>query len=968
MNSFLTTFSIKHSLSVLMIYLSLFILGVLSFFSVPLNYLPQIKNRKIIITTVYSGLPADEIRSLVTIPVENAVSPLQGLKNIHSVSRDGVSSVTVELQWGTDSELSLLSVKDFMDICYASLPSECEKPVVEFSMNEKTPSVLLCVVPKDLSLIECRYLSETVGIEYLQRCSDAGKINVYGGEKEEICVCVDRLSSYTKNISLFNLSNQIASFNVEGPFGSVIEGSKIYSCKTESLFLSLDEISNLAVSTEDGNIIFVRDIASVTRSVQRKKSFAFSDYGECVYFEIFCKDKGNPIRLSADVRKIIKEWNGKNLLKSKCYIFFDMSCDLKKSFLDLILALVFGALITFFVIYVFLHNLVISTAVSFVVPLCSFSSFVALYVFGRTLNVFSFLGIATATGIVVDAPLIASENIFNHYSKSKNLNDCIVNSIQEIKISSVCGAITTLAAFIPMFFVKGLVAELFLDVSITVIASVVTSVIIVFTYIPAVFTLLMKERNFIYERKACCKKLNKIYFNYLSNVSFTRVTYILMFFLMIMASVFIAFVVKKSLISSEKNRKNISYELLFSEDESLSSIQNKTTLMFSTLRNELPNVRFLVSGGIEDDDFMSLSKITASVSSVKVLFSGIKNQEEKDLIENIFSENKILFTEKDYFSPFCFLIDSTSKNAIISAESSNEASAKARDFVFNSEQIIPYRFSVENIFTPDKVKCSNYGFTSFDVSSCIKTSFDGLECSDFFENGKKIPVKVCYDDSNLLTLDKMDSLYILSDSRKIKLSSLGDISKKKSEKVFYRFNKKDSKVLTPPFKVPIESINQSELKDIAYECIKILLVELLLLYCILGAEFSNVFMPIFILIFIIPSILGALLFLFIFGMGLDVYSMLSLIVLSGTSVNNAIVFYEASLIKLSLKEKIIACKNKLNVILMTTLTSVFSLFPFVFIKNSGSSSFSVATIGGLLISFIVTVLIFPPFLNKRGSF
>ena len=288
----LVSFSVEHPVSIICIILALFITGIFSSVFMNTDLLPQLSCRKLIVAAEYEGLSSEDMRLLVTIPLEDSFSSLKGLKNISSVTRDGNSIISLELHWGTDSDLALVECRQLIDAAYQILPSGCNKPVVRTD-NGFADTISVAMICNDNDMLFARHTAQTDIKPRIQRLKGCGSVKIYGGEKEEISVKITQDKLISTGINLQDIASGISMANVEYPAGTITENDKDFIIKTCGLFESVEEIKKLPINYNENQIIPLENIASVFSGKKEKETFFLYNGKEAVRIGITKKPPGS---------------------------------------------------------------------------------------------------------------------------------------------------------------------------------------------------------------------------------------------------------------------------------------------------------------------------------------------------------------------------------------------------------------------------------------------------------------------------------------------------------------------------------------------------------------------------------------------------------------------------------------------------------------------------------------------------
>ncbi|MBO4857456.1 MAG: efflux RND transporter permease subunit [Treponema sp.] len=944
-------YSVKHPVSTMMYFLLVFAAGILSALTIKMDYLPFISDRMLLVSTSYTGIPASQMKELVTIPVEDAFSSIKGIKNMTSLTRDGLSFVKVELQHKTSINTSLIESRQIIDRLTCILPHDCSKPEVDVFNGNKKHLLKIALVPKDGDLIYTRYEAEKEIRQILQKINGVGKIGITGGLKEQIDIILDPELTVSRGLSLEQIQNSIMSSNYEYPAGTISDSQNEYILKTSGLYKSFNEILETPVITKNGTIL-LKEIAEIQSSHADRESFSFYNNTECIEITVDKKTEFSPITVSKNIRKELK--NLQSLYpRIDFYITSDISEQIQNSIVYVYISAIISSLITFIILFLFLKNIKISFIVSLTIPFCILFSVIILYITGKTINLFSLSGISISIGMIVDTSIIVIENILksgNSYS-----GKTIIDSTLSVQKSNLSSCMTTVIVFIPFFLLPGIFGELFCDLSIAIMASVFFSLIISATLIPSCIKLFFNSSDFKTHKLIFLSKAEQYYRVFLkSHINDKKLKNSIIFISLGISLITYPFL-RKEIIQSY-NEKKFEFTLSFPQNFSIEHTQTQTRDFIEQLLKAVEHITITSSGGIETTDYDSLSDISRSKNNVAccILY---KTRFQKEQLKKLLKSSGIKYTvtqSKDLTSSALDIDD----NYIITAASEQELERKTQ----NLPSFIPCEYQNEHIFTPEPLKCNFYKIPRYYISSSLYQLLEGLNAGDFLQNGKYIPLKIKLDKNKI---DERN-LYIQHTNTTIPIKALGKFSTQYNKKAFFRYNKLDAIQMPVTQKnnnLPSGTISTAlkQKKEMIFTAAVLLLITLLLLYCLLGSQFESFLLPVIFLITLIPSFAGALVFLFIFNQTLNINAILALVILFGTSVNNSIILYENRTIE--------GYVSKLRPIVMTSLTSVCALIPFT-VNFSGTNtqvSMAVALTGGLLTSLPAVLVIYPVIFNSLNK-
>ena len=936
---------------------------------IPVDFLPILSSRTLLVAAEYEGIAAGEMRSLVTIPLEDAFASLKGLKTISSVTRDGLSLLSIELHWGTDIDIALTDSRGIIDICYETLPSGCSKPVASKNDSGRVDTISIVLTPRDGDLQYGRYLADNDIKSRFQRLAGVGTVTITGGEKEEIQVQVHRDLLEGKQITLQVVADILSAANFEYPAGTILEGEKELSVKTSGLFSSINDIGNTPLSFNNGSFLRIKDIADTVRTVKRKETFFLYNNLECIKIGIQKKGDASPLKVSAMVKQEIKSIE--QLYGSWCSleIIDDISDEIKKSLFSLFLSAGIGILVTGFVLYIFLRSFKFSILIASIIPISALASTAILWITGKTLNIMSLSGIAIGIGMVVDAGTVVIENVQKELGRnnSEPLSKVVINSTLAVANSNIGSALTTIIVFIPVFFVSGLLGELFSDMAIAVIASIFASCMLSFTFIPSMCMLIgplpqnTGTGDFIQKTE---KKYRSILRFILERPWRTWIIICVGALIGFVSFLFIDYRLLPRLSS-----KKLNGEISFSPGTSLAKMQSDANHITLQLLNEPYIDSVKISGGLEHDDYSILAIAEEHPEKLRINLSlKISSEEAIPKIQRIFedSTNNIFISgQGDILSRMLELQDHIT---ILRGDTPEIVSNQARELHDTGITIIPDITLTESVFTPDRLAAARFSVSAQYMAAVARNTLEGIYTLSYYENGREIPILVRFRDSDIRSLTDLENTLVQLENTYVPLRILGSISSQSNEKVLYRYNRKDAKQLLdfiPSNEKTLDLLSPGkiELTELTHNALFLIIITVLLLYLVLGAQFESFILPLVLLIALPPAFSGALFALLVSGNSLNINSIVALIILFGISINNSILLYETYIVqKMRNKKTLIdSFTEKLRAILITNITTIAALVPFAIdpFRFNAQSSLSVAIIGGLIFSTMIVLTVLP---------
>ncbi len=940
--------SIKHPISVLMYFFLVIILGGISVFALKASLLPQTNERWIIVTVPYKGVKAEEIRKLITIPLEENLSCLKNIKNLESVSRDEIASLKIELKWNSDHKRALLETNAIIDSSMENLPEDCPRPMVK-SVKDNYGKIKIFVIPIDKDILSASAFAQNELKSSFIALDECARMEFMGLEKKIINVLVDSELSAFHKLSLEEIVCSMNNSNFDYPAGTIEEGENEMLFKTEGSYKDLNEIMETSIINEKKRLK-LKDLARISSSKDKEKSFCIYNGQQCVGATVFCKKNANPMFFSFKVKRIIKEINctKKNF---KLIIAEDSSDEIKSILLNLFLSSLVGVFISFLLIIFFFKSFKIAGIISFSIPFCVLFSFLILKLFGRSANIISITGITICLGMVIDNSIVAMESIVDCVNDKNNYMGKIEFAIEKIILPNTASTITTIIAFVPIFFVGGIIGELFIDLGITILSGMAFSLFYSFTFLPAVCVLFFKN-EFQNHKKIKLLFLENNYKRILEKTNKIKCLWAPTSFFSLIVTIAILIPIKKEL-QPRINDKNLIIQVNFEPGHKIESIKQKGMNLTEGLLQIESIKNVWCEGGIETNNYQALANpenqsenllICIEAKDPKRIINSCKRILDKSQLKYSLIEKNDLICERLSIKNKCLLLH----------DNFFDLQEKIKGLFIND--YIPNYYKKRKEFKANKNYMQKKSLTPLEFSKALKEVFDGCEAFPYYENGREIPIKAIYEKNSYSSETKLKSLNIICQESQTPLYALGSWEESLDESILYRFNGKDAKIISEKNANKIQKeesenliwLRKNSLNDFFSNSFILALIVFVLLYCIIGAQTESFTKPIIYFISVLPAFLGASFFLILFHATLNINSVMAFVALFGMSVNNSILLSEGGI-------------EKFSSALITTFTSVVSLLPFAIdpFKNNPQSSLALALVGGLLFSAAASFILIP---------
>ena len=472
---------VRRRVAVVMFSLAIAIFGIVGYKRLALELFPDITYPSLTVQTDFPDTAPQEVENLVTRPVEEAVGVLRGLQNIHSVSRPGVSEVTLEFDWGSDMDLLSMEVREKLD--RLMLPEEAEDPIVLRFDPSLDPIVRLALSgPDDLG--DMRRLADRKIKQDFETIHGVAAAQIKGGLEDEVQIDVDQERLAALRIPLDRIREVVGVSNVNLPGGALRGEDSQFLIRTVNEFESVEEIADLIVQQDENGIVRLRDVAVVRMGTKEREEITRVDGKECVEIALYKEGDANTVTVAQVIRERIDEWRSKLPPGYTMTVLFDQSHFIRQAVNEVRDAALIGGLLAILVLFAFLRDIRSTIIIATSIPLSVIATFLVMYRMDISLNVMSLGGLTLGIGMLVDNSIVVLESIFRKKAAGGSRARAVVDGTTEVAAAVTASTLTTVAVFLPIVFVEGIAGQLFKDQALTVTISLLASLVVALTVVP----------------------------------------------------------------------------------------------------------------------------------------------------------------------------------------------------------------------------------------------------------------------------------------------------------------------------------------------------------------------------------------------------------------------------------------------------------------------------------------------------
>jgi len=1001
-----------------MLFIGLILIGLISSQNLGLDLLPDLSFPMSAIMVSYSGVAPEEIENMVTIPLEEAVGTIQGVKKISSFSREGSSVVLMEFNWGTDMDMSALNIREKIDQVKGYLPDDASDPIIIKFDPSLMPILVLGIDSEERDLQKLQEYAEDIIKPRLERLEEVASVSINGGLSREILVSIDNEKLRSNQLSFAQVAAALAGENINLPAGTLREGTINFLVRTLGRFESIREIEQVLISNIRGKKIYLSDIAKVEDTFKDRNSITYVNGKPGVMVSLQKESGKNTVTVA---RRVFKELDTiQKLLPDDIFItpVFDSSDFIQKTISQVGWVAVYGAILAIFVLLFFLGNISSTLIISFAIPISLIFTFTLLYFSKLTLNMMTLGGLALGIGMMVDNSIVVLENIFRYREIGTDVKKSACLGASEVGTAISASTLTTIAVFFPILYVQGIASELFRPMGYTITFSLLTSLLVALTLVPMLSSKILRFKAKTKNQSDAKGRLiqdslghggkifNFVREEYASLIAWSLKHRIIVFILAVIiftgSILLIPFIGTEFLPSSDQGQFNISITLPTGTNlETTREIVSKVEKIVS----KMPEIKSVLATAGEGSGGMGFSG--GGVNSGTIMVNLVEqSQRERNMSQIINDLRQGIGSYPDAqikFSQQGFSFSSGSDLEIkISGDSSDELERIANSMIkliAEVEGVYDLESSVEDVrpelhVNIDRGKANLYGLSAAQIASTVQDALLGRVVSLYQEEGEQIDIRVRLDEEDRNSIDEVKNLLISSnmgfqiplkeiaevvvdsgpkginrENQQRIVSISGNISNRFLGKVIQDANQQLEKLVLPEgYRYEFSGQNR-DMQESFIELAQALVLSIILVYMIIAAQFESLLMPLAVMFSVPFSLIGVVLGLLLADKSLNVLSYIGIIMLVGIVVNNSIVLidYINKLRKEGMDRNeaiILGGETRLRPILMTMFTTVLALVPMALGIGEGSelrAPMAITIIGGLTSSTFLSLIIVPIF-------
>ncbi|MDO5460110.1 MAG: efflux RND transporter permease subunit [Bacteroidales bacterium] len=1007
--------AVKKPIMTSLCFLAIALFGIFSFSKLPIDLMPDIETNTIMVFTYYNGASAEDIENNVTRPLENTLNSVEHLKHITTNSRENVSVVTLEFEYGYDIDDLTNDVRDKLDMVASSLPDDANNPIIFKFSTDMIPILMLSVKAEESQAALYKILDDNV-VNPLARIEGVGTVSISGAPEREINIYMDPAKMEAYNIPVETVSAIIGAENRNIPGGTFDVGSNTYALRIEGEFKDPKEMYNLVVGSHDGANVYLKDIATIHDSTQERAQRTFTDGKQGAMIIIQKQSGGNSVAISQAVRDALPDLQKRLPSDVQMDVIVDTSENILQT-VDTLTGTIMDALVfVVLVVFIFLGRWRATIIIAITIPFSLIASFIYLYATGGSINMISLSCLSIAIGSVVDDAIVVLENVTTHIERGSSPHNAAIHGTNEVGVSVMASTLTMFAVFFPLTMVTGMAGVLFKQLGWMMCIIMLISLVASLTLTPMMCAKMLKlqkkqSKLFLLIYKPIQKVLDSIDNGYARLINWAvrhRLTVLAGCFGLFLLSLICAKGIKSEFFpSNDGARASAKIELPVGTRVEISQdlALQLTKIWQERYGKDMKACNFTVGQADENNTFASLSDNGSHIISFNMSF--VPSNERELSIDEICDQMRAdvkKFPEiaksnistgqggmggqsMATFEIYGYDFATTDRLAKELADSLRKSDVITQVIVSRSAYQPQYRVEF------DREKLAMHGLNLSTAATYLRNRYNGAMATYYREDGDEYDVKVRYTPDARESIEDIENVVIYGgDGSPVRIKELGKvvmsdmpptIERKDRERIVtvdavmaagaalsdgVAYGNSIIEKMEIPLGVAIQVAGSYEDQmESNRDLGQLGLIILILVFIVMASQFESLTYPFILMFSVLFALSGVLLALFITGSNLNIMSMLGGIMLIGMVVKNGIVLIDYIML---LRERglgiIPACvgaaKSRLRPVLMTTCTTILGMIPMAVSQGVGAEMWrplGIAVIGGLTISTVMTLIYVP---------
>ena len=1005
--------AVKRPIMTTLCFVAVTIMGLFSLSKLPIDLLPDIETNTIMVMTSYQGASAQDIEQNITRPLENTLNSVEHLKHISSNSRENISIITLEFEFGYDIDALTNDVRDKLDMVSSYLPDGSENPIIFKFSTDMIPIMMLSAQAEESMPGLYKILDEAVA-NPLARVDGVGSVSISGAPKREIHIYIDPVRLEAYNLTVEGIAGLIAAENRNIPGGSFDIGSDTYSLRVQGEFDSPLQMKDIVVGSYNGRNIYLHDVARIDDSLEERAQKTVTNGNKGAMIVIQKQSGANSVEISNKILEMLPDLQKRLPSDVKLDMIVNSSENITRTIDSLVETVLYALLFVMLVVFCFLGRWRATMIICITIPISLIASFIYLAMTGTSLNIISLSSLSISIGMVVDDAIVVLENVTTHIERGSDPKQAAIHGTNEVGISVIASTLTLIAVFFPLTLVTGMTGVLFKQLGWMVTIMMIISTVCALSLTPMLCSQLLRKNIkhgklytiFFTPIQKGLDAIDRGYGRMLNWVVTHKVKTIVSCTIIFLASIFLLrFVGSEFFPTQDSGRMSVSLELPIGTrveiaDEVAGRIANEWAEKFP----EIKVLNYTTGQASSDNTFASMQNNGSHIISMNISLHDLEDRERgiveiADLMRESLKNYPEIKKQKVNvggggmggqssidFEVYGYDFAETDSVAQQLKRVLNNIKGTADVIISRSDYQPEYQVDF------DREKLAIYGLNLQTAATYLRNRINGSIASRYREEGEEYDIKVMYAPENRTSIADIENILIYSNTGKaVRVKDVGKVVERFSPPTIERKDRERiitvstvvsgvpmSDVVTAaqaeidkmeiPTGINVEISGSYEDQQEAFGDLLLLgLLIILLVYIVMAAQFESLAYPGIIMTSLPFAFTGVFLLLFLTGHNLNVMSMIGAIMLIGIVVKNGIVLIDYISLNrergMSIRTAVVnGGESRLRPIVMTALTTILGMVPMAVSSGQGAEMWQpmgVAVIGGLTFSTLLTLFFVP---------
>lgn len=1016
--------AVKRPVTILMIFLAFFVLGIASYTFLPIDMMPKIEPPSISVVTTYLGVGAEDVEETVSQVIENELSTISGIEEITSISKENLSVVTFKFDWDTDIDVISNDIRDKIEFAKWRLPKDILPPMIFHFGSEMFP-ILFYGVNATESFPKLKQIIENEIVDHIKTLPGVGAIIMIGGLNRQIRVDINRHALEAHNLSFNDITRAIRMENVNIPAGSIKIGQKDLLIRVPGEFKRVSELEQIVVGIGNtGAPIHMKEVATVRDAFEDQSQRAFFKGKPGIMFFVQKRSGANTVSTCEEVKSRVEKLAKKLPDDVSIEAIYDTSYFIKNSINNLRHTIMVGGLIVMVVVFLFLKKWRTSLIILLTIPFSLIVAFIFLYLFDYTINTMSLMSLAIGLGMVVDNAIVVLENITRHQENGESVLKASVEGTSEVGLAITASTLTTVVIFVPLIFVTGLVGVMFKQLAFVVSITLFASLFTALTLTPMLSSKLLKEEGSsggLGSKGRFYMAIEDTYI-YLLRIALKNRALTLMGMVLFFAGtvgLLLLGLIKVDFIP-QSDASEVRATMYLPPGTHVDVSEEYASKAYEIIQRTVPEREHVFYQTGQSKEGFSTSAGFPEGDNIVVVGARLVPLDQRERSAAEIGDALRIELQK---LPGVARLDIETSDPLtkILTGGGKPVSIEIRGYDFKVTDLVARdirdRFKTIDELADlsisrdpprpgiavkiDRAKAASLGLNTATIGNALRTAFYGKLVTKFREGGDEYDISVQMSDEGKQEINDIENILIKSfTGAMVPLKNVASIEEEYTPVEILRQDQERVIRVEANIKggVPLGVIGNKVgeiLKDVTLppgiemsiggslesqaetqgDTRWMILLGFLLVYMVMASQFENLLDP-FVIMFSIPfAFSGIFIFALISRTTLTMNSSIGAIMLIGIVVNDAIVLVDyINILRRRGMEMYEACitagRHRLRPIIMTSVTTICAMVPLALSKGEGSQLWKplgIAVIGGLTMSGLITLIIIPTLYTILGK-